>query len=84
MASTNTENQRRFKERMQQAGLKQKTIWVKDEPEKKEPVINQDKFIERMTKLTSGWKKANLSKLFNLFLGIIKAKKEAARMRGEL
>ena len=84
MAYTNAENQRRFKSRMYEAGFRQKIVWVKTDPEKKERIMDRDKFIERMTKLTSGWKRENLSKIFNLFIKIIEAKKEVARIRSEL
>ena len=76
MAMTNTENQRAFKERMYEAGYKQKIIWVPRETEGKKAKLERNAFILRLEALTAGWTKTKLNKFFSEVLKIIKTKIE--------
>ena len=80
MARSDSERQRNFRTRMYEAGLVQKQVWIKRKPERRVKT-DLDTFIRKLKKLTSGWSDASLSQLFNLFLRIAEAKKEAARKR---
>lgn len=82
MAYTNAENQRRFKERMYNAGFKQIQVWIHRKPEPTRLKMDRASFISKLDKLTAGWTETSLSCLFILFIKIVAAKKEVARLRG--
>ena len=82
MAQTNTEHQRRFKERMYNAGFKQMQIWIHRKPEPNRLKMDRASFILKLDKLTAGWTETSLSRLFILLIKIVEAKKEVARLRG--
>ena len=77
MALTNTEKQRRFKQRMLEAGYIQKQIWIRRDPEKRLSKIDMRSFAKRMEKLTAGWGDEDLSSLLTLLVKIAEAKGEA-------
>jgi hypothetical protein len=74
------EKQRKFKEKMYKAGLKQLFLWVK-RIERKRTKMNRGEFLRRLRKLTAEWKDDDLSELFSLFLRIIEGKKEVMRLK---
>jgi hypothetical protein len=82
LAYTNAENQRRFKERMYNAGFKQVQIWMQRKPEQNRLKMDRASFIVKLDKLTAGWTETTLSRLFILLIKIVEAKKEVARLRG--
>jgi G:T-mismatch repair DNA endonuclease (very short patch repair protein) len=75
---TNTERQREFKERMYEAGYKQKIVWVLRNPEE-EKKLNRSAFLKRFDKLTSGWSAGSLSELCNNILSMVTARKGAQK-----
>ena len=77
---SNTERQRRFKDKMYKAGFKQIVLWVKRMEKKHTAKITQGEFMKRLMKNTSGWKKEELSELLYLFLNITNSKKEAFKI----
>ena len=77
----NREYQRKFKEKMYNAGFKQKIIWVERKEPKRAPKINMSKFISKVKKLTSNWDEEKRSELFNLLIKITKAKKEVIKLK---
>ena len=73
------ERQRRFREKMYNAGLKQVVLWTKA---KKWTVrMEPNEFMRRLKKLISGWNDDDISGLLNLFITITEAKKEVKRLR---
>ena len=80
MPYTNTEIQRRFKEKMYRAGFKQIILWVKRKEPKQAAKMGRGEFAKRLGKLTGGWDEGSLSELHSLLIKIIKGKKEAAKI----
>jgi G:T-mismatch repair DNA endonuclease (very short patch repair protein) len=78
---SNAEKQRRFKERMYEAGFKQIVIWVKRKEAKNVVKMKQSGFMKRLEKVISGWHDSDVSELYNLFIKIASAKKEVIRLR---
>ena len=79
--STNTERQRRFKEKMYEAGFKQSILWVKRKETKRTGKIEQGEFMKKLAKNISEWSERDRSDLFNLFIKIMEAKKEVIKLR---
>jgi hypothetical protein len=75
------EHQRKYREKMYEAGFRQVQLWVKRNEGIKEKRMNMKGFNEKLKKLTAGWGEEELSGLYNLFIKIIKAKKEARELR---
>ena len=78
---SNVEKQRKFKEKMYEAGFKQIIIWVNRKEVKYIKKMKRDVFMKRLEKITSGWDEGDLSKLYNFFIKIATAKKEVIRLR---
>jgi len=78
---SNAEKQRKFKEKMYEAGFKQIVIWVKRKEARYVVKMKHSVFMKRLEKLTSGWNDGDLSGLYNLFIKIASAKKEVIRLR---
>jgi len=76
MQRPNKEHQRLYKEKMYKAGLKSLCFWVKRK-ETKNVKMTQIHFLQNLNKLTKGWNAEQMSDLYNLFIKIIKGKKEA-------
>lgn len=57
---------------MNDAGYKQKIIWVPKDSEKEAAKLERKIFLNRIEALTAGWTKAKMSKLFKEVLVIIK------------
>jgi hypothetical protein len=66
---------------MYEAGLKQVQLWVMRKT--KDINLDQKTFIQKMKELTSGMSEEKLSKLYNLLLQIIEAKKEVSRKKSK-
>ena len=81
MPYTVKERQRRFKAKMYERGFKQVLLWVKRKEPKRAVKMSQGEFVNNLKKLTAGWDGDDLSQLYGLLIKIIKAKKEAARLR---
>jgi hypothetical protein len=77
---SNAEKQRRFKEKMYEAGFKQTVVWVKRK-EVKAVQMKQSGFMKRLEKITAGWNGGDLSELYNLFIKMASAKKEVIGLR---
>jgi hypothetical protein len=75
---TNREKQKAYKERMYEAGYKQKMVWVMRNPEKEE-CVTRPVFMRKLDGLTKGWSAGRLSSLFNTILSMVKAKKEVRK-----
>jgi hypothetical protein len=78
---SNTEKQRKFKEKMYKAGFKQTIIWVKRKEVKYVVKMKNREFMKRLEKLISGWDSGDISDLYNLFIKIATAKREAIRLK---
>jgi hypothetical protein len=81
MPITSTKRQRKFKEKMYKAGLKQTILWVKRKESRPTAKMNQGEFIKNLKKLTDGWDKKDLPQLYDLLIKIIKGKKEADKLK---
>jgi hypothetical protein len=79
--STEIERQRKFRDKMYEAGFKQTIIWVKRKEVKYIKNMKRIDFTKRLERITSGWNDRNLSELYNLFIKIASAKKEVIRLR---
>ena len=80
MSLSNAEKQRRYKQRMYEAGFKQFQVWIKrDEP--KEVKTDLEAFVRKMKKLTTGWSEEELPTLLHLLLKITEGKKEAILLK---
>ena len=82
MPLTTVEKQRRYRERMYEAGYKPSTQWIKRE-EQKRVKIGIEAFAKKMEKLTADWDAVRLSKHLHLLLSITEAKKEIYQAREE-
>jgi len=80
MPLTNNEKQRRYRERMYEAGYKPTMHWVKRE-EQRGVKIDFETFTKKMQKLTADWNERKLSKFLFLLLGITEGKKEMSRVK---
>jgi hypothetical protein len=74
------EKQRRFKEKMYEAGFKQTIIWVKRKEAKYVEMKNKD-FMKGLGTFISVWDDRDISKLYNLFIKIAAEKKEVIKLR---
>ena len=81
MPYTNAELQRRYKEKMYKSGFKQMILWVKRKESRPAAKITQEEFLKNLKKLTAGWDKESLSKLYSLLIKIIKGKKEESKLK---
>jgi len=81
MPYTNTEIQRRFKEKMYKAGFKQMILWVKRREASPATKMTHAQFVGSLKKLTAGWDGDSLSQLYKLLIKIVKGKKEADRLK---
>jgi hypothetical protein len=81
MPYTNTEIQRRFKEKMYKAGLKQIILWVKRREPNSSVKMTHAQFVGSLKKITAGWEGDSLSQLYKLLIKIVKGKKEADRLK---
>jgi len=73
------ERQQKRRKKLYTAGFKPMQIWV-NRKEQKQVKMNMTVYIKKLRKLTSGWEKDRLSKLFNLLIKITKAKKEVEKL----
>ena len=80
MDYTITERQRRYRERMYKAGLKEMRIWVKRKEPKNER-MSFFSFLQRLKRLTTGWDSDRISMLLNLFIKIAIGKKEEEKQK---
>jgi len=81
MMYTNTEKQRRFKEKLYKAGFKQMILWVKRKEVKQPNKMTQAEFLRNLKKLTAAWDEKNLTQLYCMLIKIAKGKKEAERIK---
>jgi hypothetical protein len=77
--NNNRKRQKKFKEKMYNAGFIQINLWIKDKPIKKN--INIKSFIEKIEKLLSGFNPDEQNKLFALIIKILEGKKEVLKLR---
>ena len=80
MPLSNTEKQRKYKERMYGIGFKQFQVWIKRE-EPRGIKTDLEIFAKKMKKLTAGWNEEELSTLLHLLLKITEGKKEAILLK---
>jgi hypothetical protein len=80
MPLTSREKQRRFKEKMYEAGFKQKFLWIKRKEGRQPVKMTQAEFLRNLNKITAGWDKGRLTRLYCLFIEIAKGDKEAAKI----
>jgi hypothetical protein len=78
---TNNERQRKFQEKMYEAGFKRIYFWVKKGTTKKAVKIDKETFMEKATKLMSKFSNEEESNLFALIIKIIEGRKEVLRLR---
>jgi len=81
MDNTTTERQRKFKKRMYKAGFKQVVVWVKRKEAKTPEKMSISEFVRQLKKLTGRMDTEILTKQLNLFIEIIKAKKEEEKLK---
>ena len=81
MPYTNQEKQRRFKEKMYEAGFKQMILWVKRKETRQTAKMTRREFVKSLNKLTYGWDEGSLTRLYCLLIKVAKGKKEAARLK---
>ena len=82
MPLTTVEKQRRYRERMYEAGYKPSTQWIKREGQQRGK-IEIKTFAKKMEKLTTDWDEIRLSKHLHLLLSITEAKKEVYQAKEE-
>ena len=80
MPLTDVEKNRRFRERLYEAGYKPTMQWIKRKEQRGE-VIDFETFTRKMKKLTAGWDERKLSKFLFLLLCITEGKKERSRVK---
>ena len=76
---TDCERQRKYRQKMYDAGLKPVQLWV-NRKEPKMVKMNIFEFVKRFKKLTLEWDKDKISQILNLFIKITKAKKEEEKI----
>lgn len=76
-----TERQRRYRERLYNAGFKQIYVWVKRKEGKAPVKMNTAEFARQLKKHTDGMSGENLTRLLNLLIKIAKGRKEEVRLR---
>jgi hypothetical protein len=74
MKPTNNENNRKYRQKFYDAGLKQMRIWVPREIGKEPAKIDKQLFIKRIEAITAGWSGKKQSKIFKDVLKQIKEK----------
>jgi DNA replication initiation complex subunit (GINS family) len=79
--NANNERQRKFQEKMYDAGFKRIYFWVKEKATKRAAKIDKKTFIEKATKLASKLRDEEQSNLFALIIKIIEGRKEVLRLR---
>jgi len=77
----NREAQRKFKEKMYEAGFKRIYLWVKTKSAIK--ISNRESFKIKLEKLISGFNTDEQSKLFTLIIKILEGKKEVLKLKGK-
>ena len=77
----NSSYQRKFKEKMYNAGFQQKIVWVKKDQERKRFGLSKEVFFLKLEKLLFGFSKPEQGKLFNLVIKIIEGKKEVRKLK---
>jgi len=75
------ERQRRYRERLYKAGLKQAYVWIRRKESKIPKKMSMTEFVRQLKKQTEKMNRETLIHLFNLFLKIINGKKEEAKLR---
>jgi hypothetical protein len=79
--NANNERQRKFQEKMYDAGFKRIYFWVKEKATKKAVKIDKKIFIEKAMRLASKFSNEEQSNLFALILKIIEGRKEVLKLR---
>jgi len=81
MDNTIAQRQRRYRERLYEAGLKQVCVWVKRKESNIHKKMSMTEFVRQLKKHTEGMSRESLTQLFNLFIKIANGKKEEAKLR---
>jgi hypothetical protein len=76
-----TERQRRYRERLYKAGLKQAYVWIMRKEGETPEKMTMAEFVRLLKKQTAGMSGGKLTCLLNLFLKIAKGKREEAKLR---
>jgi len=79
MAYNNNDYQRKFKEKLYKAGLKQIIVWVKRKDVKNNVKMTQREFNKKLRGLAAGWDAESQSRLYTLLIRVAKGKKEAEK-----
>jgi DNA replication initiation complex subunit (GINS family) len=79
--NTNNERQRKFQEKMYDAGFKRIYFWVKKKATKRAVKIDKKTFIEKVMRFASKLSNEEQSNLFALILKIIEGRKEVLKIR---
>ena len=80
MNNTTVERQRRYKERLYKAGLKQTVIWVKRKESKMPEKMSMTEFTRELKRITAGLDKYFLTGLLNKLLKIAKGRIEEVKL----
>jgi len=80
MNNTTVERQRRYKERLYKAGLKQTVIWVKRKESKMPEKMSMTEFTRELKRITAGLDKGFLTRLLNKLLKIAKGRIEEVKL----
>jgi len=80
-ADSNKERQRKFKEKMYDAGFKRIYFWVKKEKAEKGKKIGKEAFIKKAIQMAAKIDPDEQSKMFGLIIKILEGKKEALKLR---
>jgi hypothetical protein len=73
--------QRRYRERLYNAGLKQAYVWIKRKEGKTPVKMSMAEFVRQLKKQTVGMSEEKLTRLLNLMIKIAKGKREEAKLR---
>ena len=77
----NAKYQRKFKEKMYNAGFRQAQVWVMRAPKRRDSALDQKTFVQKLKKLAAGMGEESQSLLYSLLIKIAEAKKEALRIK---
>lgn len=76
-----TERQRRYRERLYNAGFKQIYVWVRRKEGKTPVKMSISELVKILRKQTAGMSEENITKLLNLLIKITKGRKEEVKLR---
>jgi len=77
----NKQRQKKFKEKMYNAGFKQITLWVKDRNKAKRKILSIESFLEKIERILLKFNMDEQNRMACLIMNILESKKEAAKIK---